>query len=154
MVKLSPKIPKNLIDLTSSFTTREEFLIIICNTKNVSTWLNLPNKSASTSPIRTLVNKTIDSKKWDEIMFKKHTWQLTLWGAVALSSVYIYYDVQNEISPNIELSGKVLIGMNRILKGPWYPHHSSIRIWNQDAHFELKLLDGDFSRFLDLNTIS
>lgn len=154
MAKLSQNTPNNLIDLASSFTTREEFLIIACDVRNVSTWINLPNKSSSTSLVRTLANKAIDPTQWDEIIFKRNTWQLTLWGAVALSSVYTYYDVQNEIAPKSELTGKILIGMNRILKGPWYPHHSSIRLWNQVAHFELKMFDGDFNGFVDFNSIN
>lgn len=140
MSKLSKKIYNNLINLEDTFNSKFEFVETVCNLPNIKNW-NIPISHPS---------------EWIDIMFKKNTWQLTDWGAKFLSSTYTYYDLQNKNNENIAcLTGKILVGMDRIMNGPWYIHtYNIVRIWDQNKHFELQLLHCDFARYVDFNATS
>ena len=146
MVKLSKKTYKNLVALESTFNSREEFISLVCEQTNVTIWNNIPPRNGGI-PI------TISQFKngWIDVLFKKNTWQLTNWGANALSSTYMYYDMQHKNDSDSSITGKILLGLDRFIKGPWYIRNNSLRIWNQDKHFEIQLLDCDFARFVDFN---
>ena len=150
MARLSQKILKNLIDLDFEFTSREEFTSLICSPLNISKWKKFPC-GFDINGIPLYIANPVNNDEWMNLLFKKHSWQLTTWGAISLSHTYIYYNVQHQSSSDITITGKILLGMNRIINGPWHIHHNNIRIWNQNSHFELQMFDGDVNRFIDFN---
>lgn len=147
MARLSQKNHKNLIDLEGDFNTREEFVSLVCNPSNTAKWL----ASSKTGPTVPHYPCYTDPCSWMDIMFRKNTWQLTTWAATALSTTYIYYDVVHHIDSDQTITGKILLGMDRVMNGPWYIYSSNVRVWNQDKHFEFQMFDCDLTRFIDFN---
>lgn len=150
MVRLSQKNRKNLIELEGVFSNREEFVSIICTSHNIQYWRKIPYSEDKYGNSK-VVDPYISNKEKLEIFFRPYSWQLSLWGAISLSSTYTTYITTRPIEIDTIITGKILIGMNRIVKGPWYIHQNRIHVWNQDSHFELQMFDGDINRFLDFN---
>lgn len=146
MTKLSKKTYKNLIELESIFNTKEEFISFVCSPTNITNWNNIPPRNGG---IPIIVSQFKNG--WIDVLFKSNTWQLTNWGSNALSSTYVYYNMQHNNDPNSTITGKILVGLDRFIKGPWHIYNNSLRIWDQDKHFEIQLLDCDFSRFIDFS---
>lgn len=146
MAKLSRKIYKNLITLESTFNSKNEFISVICNDANINDWNNISPRNGGT-----YIDISKYKNGWEDVMFRKNTWQITPWGFNALSSTYTYYDMLHNNDENPAITGKILVGLDRFVNGPWYIHYNSLRIWDQDKHFEIQLLDCDLSRFIDFS---
>lgn len=88
------------------------------------------------------------AKGWLANLFVQNGWQLTMFGAVLLSSTYKHWTIRNDA--NASVTGRVIVNMNRLIHGPWYTHHNTkIMVWDQFLHFELAMFDGNLHRFVD-----
>jgi len=68
-------------------------------------------------------------------------------GALLLGRTYKHWTIHN--SANASMTGRVIVGMNRLIHGPWHAHNTTITVWDQFLHFELAMFDGDLHRFVD-----
>jgi predicted secreted protein len=150
MPKLSKKIHKNELVLEYPFKSKEEFFSTVCTANNISSWSTIsttyPSKNNSF-----YIDFTDKDLNLSETFFKRKTWQLTTWGGIVLSRTYMYYDIEHRSDSNSIITGKILIGIDRVINGPWHIYNNYIRIWDQDKHFEIQLFDCDIARFVDFN---
>ena len=92
-----------------------------------------------------------DSAAIFNFMFINRGWRLSRKGNTFLSNYYKSYRSKHE--NNFEVTGKLLLQMNKIINGPWYLEDDTVIIWNSTIHFELQLVDGKLSDLLEFKSI-
>jgi len=97
-------------------------------------------------------NKPLTTDEWTTFLFQKNGWQLTVHGSVLFRTTFQSYKIEN-FNYN-QLTGKVIINLNRLLQSPWCYAYQCLYVWNQSRWFEMQLFDGDLKRFVDFHTPS
>jgi hypothetical protein len=84
-------------------------------------------------------------------VFSTSGWRLTRTGVELLSSVFQSYNTRNE--ENIQVTGKILLGMDRCCKSPWFLGGKMITVFNSHVHLEIQMVGGRMSDFIDFKMI-
>lgn len=90
-------------------------------------------------------NRT-DYKWWQWAIFIQQSWQLTALGLTYFSSNYKTFKIYNEA--NNMISGRLILGFNQVIKGPWLVRRNCIYTWNADIYCELMMFDGNVHTYL------
>lgn len=136
MVRLSKKNPNNNNDLPTGWTNKDELVTVLLSDKSFT----LSVQKGAKVPLRTIH----DIKK---LMFMHRSWQMTKWGCSILQRSYNWYNI--ELADKDQITGKVVINLNKIICGPWHIHHNVLMVWNHSSFFELAMFDNDIKRYVD-----
>lgn len=87
----------------------------------------------------------IRPEKVRSFIFANHGWRLSATGFSFLSLYYTYYTY----SSDFKLTGKIILGMDRSIKGPWFIRGKQVSFFDQNTYFELSMFNGDLDKFVD-----
>ena len=138
MYRLLKKLPNNLKDLPTGFSTREEFASLML--LDQSSFMRIKN-STPTDISAGSVDELI------KLIFTKSGWQLTQFGCSALMRSYNWFSVDN-IDYNY-MTGKILLNFGQIIKGPWYAANTRLILWDQSIYFEVQMFDKNIKKYVD-----
>lgn len=80
-------------------------------------------------------------------LFVNQGWRLTRVGLRLMAGVYNSYRCTHP--DNAVLTGRVLIGMDDAVGGPWGYGGKDVYVFDQIVHFELQMCEGSASRFVE-----
>lgn len=80
-------------------------------------------------------------------LFINQGWRLTHRGFNLLLKYYQSYASQNPT--NEVVIGRVLISMDCCIGGPWFMRGRHVFVFNDTAHFELEMVNGDVRTYVD-----
>ena len=80
-------------------------------------------------------------------LFVNQGWRLTPTGTNTFKSRYNLYKSQHK--DNEIMTGRVLLGMDNAIKGPWAYHGITIVVFDQITHFELEMVGGSAKSFVE-----
>ena len=139
MARLLKKIPNNLKYLQNTWTNRDEF--VTCILADPEFWPNV--KSISPNEGEFLQTK----ENWIKHMFMPSGWQLSTFGCAVLMRGYQAWRIEGPSKDN--LTGKLVINMNKLFNGPWYLNTKALYVWDQKLHFELQIFGGDINQYIN-----
>ena len=131
MVRLSKKTQQDLNDLPLGWSSRAEL---------INHLIEGQNDDAVVREIRQNLSK----------IFVGTSWQLSSFGCAVISGLYKTYVSNND--NNARMTGRILMSLGGIIRGPWYVYNRSIFVWDQNTHFELSMFDGDLHRFVEFHS--
>lgn len=82
--------------------------------------------------------------------FVNQSWRLTNSGYQAISDHYHAYASSNE--RNKVITGKVLLNMDNCVGGPWYIRGAHVFVFDPTIHFEIQIVNGILSDFVDFKS--
>jgi hypothetical protein len=137
MAKKAYKIPKDLTELPTGWSTREELAsLILQDMVDAIPWQILHRCST--------INSIDDALR---LFFMKNSWQLTSLGAETLIHVYKSWLLDHQ--DNAKINGRVLINMSNIVKSPWYNHGRYTYVWKETVHFEMMMFNGSIKDYVE-----
>lgn len=80
-------------------------------------------------------------------IFSTNGWRLTKTGLEVLSTMFRPYITKNE--ENTIVTGKVLLGMDKCCKSPWYLSGKTVIVFDPALHLEIQIVGGKVSDFID-----
>jgi len=83
-------------------------------------------------------------------MFVSNGWKLSHSGRDMLRSKWQGYDSVNDA--NTVSTGKILINMDLCCASPWCWRGKCITVWDPTLHFELQMVNGNLSEFVDFKS--
>jgi hypothetical protein len=138
MARLSPKIPADLDHLPDCYATTHD---LVENVKIIQKFQDISSKLSGQ------LMHVHDTPTLTDMLFMKNSWQLTSIGAAIMSMIFKRWECAHD--ENAVMTGRVLLGMSKAIKVPWYNRGRHVYIWNEGIHFELQLLEGSLRRFIE-----
>lgn len=83
--------------------------------------------------------------------FVNQSWRLTNSGFQAISSNYTSYSSSSD--RNSLITGKILLNMDSCVGGPWFLRGTNIHVFDPTIHFELQMVSGNLSDFVDFKRV-
>lgn len=80
-------------------------------------------------------------------IFISHGWRLSTAGWQMLRVAFATYDTGHK--ENMIVTGRILMCMDHICKGPWSLRGQWITLFDPTLHFELQMVGGDLRQFID-----
>jgi hypothetical protein len=87
-----------------------------------------------------------------KILFINQGWRLTRAGLSIFTKLYTSYE--NKHADNKILTGRVLLGMDTAVAGPWGYQNETITVFDPTVHFELTMLEGSARQFVEFKNIA
>jgi hypothetical protein len=81
-----------------------------------------------------------------KILFVNQGWRLTPTGQKVLGTRYHSYSADHV--DNVIMTGRVLIGMDQAVRGPWAVRGSVLLVYNQTVAFELQMAGGSAQLYI------
>lgn len=131
------KISTGTKPLPSSWTTRSEL---------ASTVLNDPDLNDFAARHGTFGPHLVPEEAVN-LLFLGTSWRLTETGLSVMLNLYEAMIHSNQA--NNVITPRIIIGMSRIVAGPWSINRGAVIIWDKKLHFELTMVDGDIHRFIE-----
>lgn len=97
-------------------------------------------------------NKPSNTAAWTNFLFQRSGWQLSSCGNSIFRAIFHSYKIENV--NYTQLTGKIIINLNKLLKSPWCYKNTCLYVWNQPRWFELQMFNGDLKRYIDFNVPS
>lgn len=85
-------------------------------------------------------------EKLRSFIFANNGWRLSADGFLFLSLYYKYYTYK---CSDFKLTGKIILGLDRSVNGPWFIRGKQVSFFDQNVYFELSLFNGDLDKFVD-----
>lgn len=92
-------------------------------------------------------DKPSSTAEWEKFLFQRSGWQLSVYGNSIFRSIFHSYKIEN--IDQAQLTGKIIINLNKLLKSPWCCKNTCLYVWNQPRWFELQMFNGDLKRYID-----
>lgn len=92
----------------------------------------------------------ITPNKLRNCLFLNNGWRLSNLGYNFLTLYYQHYTCNSE---NLKLTGKIILGMDKAIKGPWFIQGKKLVIFDQTAHFELQMVGNNLDNFVNFKRI-
>jgi hypothetical protein len=103
---------------------------------------------ASTDESQPELDLSIDTVSlFRQAVFANQGWRLTKVGLRLLSNLYSTYHCTHP--DNTVMTGRVLMGMDHAVGGPWGYRGREIYVFDQIVHFELQMCDGSARKFVE-----
>jgi hypothetical protein len=83
-------------------------------------------------------------------LFSTSGWRLTKTGLETLSSIFQPYVTKNE--DNTVVTGKVLLGMDKCCKSPWFLSGKTVTVFDPTLHLEIQIVGGNIADFIDFKS--
>lgn len=99
---------------------------------------------------KTIKTKPSNLKEWALFLFQKNGWQLSYYGNILFRSTFYSYKIEH--IDHTQLTGKIIINLNKLLESPWCHKDKCLYMWNQPRWFELQMFDGDLKRYINSYT--
>lgn len=84
-------------------------------------------------------------------IFANQGWRLTKIGLRLFANLYNAYHCTH--ADNSVLTGRVLLGMDDAVGGPWGYRGKEIYVFDPTVHFELQMCDGSAHRFVEFKKV-
>lgn len=139
MARLLKKIPNDLNNLETTWSSRDEFIAHITSDVDFLPKVKnaLPNEGEFLK----------SPKDWTRHLFMPTGWQLTTFGCAILIRAYRSYRIAGPCKD--DLTGRLIVNLNKLVNGPWYVNDSAIYVWDQKMHFELQIYNGDLATYIN-----
>ena len=109
-------------------------------------------KTALKNILSVLQFDNIPLEQTRKLLFVNSGWRLTNEGYKILSKLYMTYESINPV--NDILTGKIILKMDNCVNSPWFVRGKKLIVFDQIVHFELQMVDGDMSRYVDFKSTS
>lgn len=83
-------------------------------------------------------------------LFLNNGWRLSTLGYNFLTLYYQHYTCNSE---NLKLTGKIILGLDRSINGPWFVRGKKLVIFDQTAYFELQMVGNNLDNFVNFKRI-
>jgi len=128
----------NISSLPVGWSSREELVSLLLSDSHITQrWHDLASGVLPAESVDKSVN----------IIFMRHSWQLTSFGAVAMAAAAKFWTLEH--SDNVFITGKILLNMGKISNSPWMSHGRHVYVWDEQIHFEIQMFDGSIRRFIE-----
>jgi hypothetical protein len=139
MARLLKKMPNNLKYLQTAWTNRDEFVACVLADPEFLPLVKpaLPNRD----------DFLVSKNDWVRHMFMPSGWQLSTFGCAILMRAYQSWRIVGPTKDN--LTGKLVVNMNKMFNGPWYCNTTALYVWDQKLHCELQMFNGDLNLYIN-----
>lgn len=108
--------------------------------------------------VRPMVAERIDIGDWGFLsivelrraLFSTAGWRLTKTGTELLSGIFQPYVTKND--ENTIVTGKVLLGMDKCCRSPWFLSGKMITVFDSHLHLEIQIVGGNIADFIDFKS--
>ena len=81
------------------------------------------------------------------LLFFGTSWRLTEVGLSVM--LHLYESMIHSHQANNVVTPRIIVGLSRLVTGPWSINRGAVIIWDKRLHFELAMVDGDIHRLMD-----